>query len=289
MWSPAHERHAIERVSVTIRFSEPVPMKFWSSLTNDVAAPMSSKGLDTSADEFEANFTPALMQGGFPQSFSVGPNGVHIGGQNHSLQVAGKLFRKVNGSEVREEVQFHRNRFVYATSIYDGWDAFIERMLDLGQSYTQSALLVTSLGSVQLEYWDRFTYRGPKEEADFSSLLRNDSRFIPSYQTEVRDLWHSHMGFFVETQNDARRLVNFNVDVIDAEEEAIAGDGPEELRSVGLYSMARDTYEDGGSPETFGEALSTLNQMHSILKNVLTDAITSETARRISLNDQVAP
>ena len=48
--------------------------------------------------------------------------------------------------------------------------------------------------------------------------------------------------------------------------------------------MTQDTFAPDKSPAHAREIISTLDEMHTILKSVLADVITDQAARRISLN-----
>lgn len=289
MWFPAHERHAIERVSITFQFSETLPTKLFQAILGQASTELPISGLDNAADELEANFMSPVVAGQpmmMPQSISVGPNGVVFGGQ--PLQVAGRTFRSIRDSVVKEEVQIHKNRLVYATSVYDGWANFIPRFRSLSDQFLNKYLASLDIESAKLEYWDRFTFRGDMTAANFADLFRQNSRYVPTFGQDMHELWHSHIGFFSDPGSSAKRLMNLNVDVIDVAEVDSETGATHERRSVGIYSMARDTFDDTKSLETIQEALSTMDEMHTILKDVLTNAITDQIADRISLNGQAA-
>jgi hypothetical protein len=59
-------------------------------------------------------------------------------------------------------------------------------------------------------------------------------------------------------------------------------------RSVGIYSMGQDTM-DTPSPLASSDTVAVVNDLHSILKEVLGDVILSEMAERIGLNGNVGP
>ena len=53
--------------------------------------------------------------------------------------------------------------------------------------------------------------------------------------------------------------------------------------------MAQDTLEASVAPDTWANVMMILDELHTILKEVLADAITSEAAERIALNHQAPP
>lgn len=290
MWIPAHERHAIERVSLTFELSGALPIKLLSNLMAGAASKLASKGLDSVTEAMELNFPPAIMQQGAffasPQ-ISVGPNGLVVGGQAQPFQASGRTYRLIRAGEVKEELQLHKNRVVYMAVEYDGWVGFRQRFLDLAGEFLERSITVAGIDAVKLEYWDRFTFDGNQENIDFLQLIRENSPYVADFARSQKGLWHSHIGFFTEPGSAEKRLVNLNVDVVDLAE-AITQTGERlERRSVGIYSMVQDTFDRDHALETTEHAVSTTDEMHTILKDVLTNVITTEIAERISLNHQV--
>jgi uncharacterized protein (TIGR04255 family) len=280
-WKLAHEDHAIERVSVSFQFKEPLPSKPWQSLISAASQLFPQKGFLVSNQEFVSQVV-----------VSAGPQPGKPGASLHDQmpQISGWTFRAASGADVREEVSVRRNQFVYATVLYDGWANFKVRVADLLWHSLDQALPLIEMDAIKLEYWDRFNSLGAPKDANYRELLRNKSKYIPEFTLDESDLWHSHIGFFASPGSSRRRLVNLNVDVLDLIESQMPelGDAPQVQRSVGIYSMVQDTPE----PERVGGAStgleSTLDEMHTILKALLADVITDEAAKRISLDAQAS-
>ncbi|HEX2554204.1 MAG TPA: hypothetical protein VHL98_10910 [Microvirga sp.] len=137
---------------------------------------------------------------------------------------------------------------------------------------------------MKLEYWDRFVFDGPAHDVDYGSLLNSASGHLPKFGFETKGLWHSHVGYFAEPGLSSRRLINLNIDAFDVSRSIGAPlEAPEQLRSVGIYSMVQDD-QGHRSLASGSDTVSSLEEMHTILKLLLADVITRQAAERISLN-----
>lgn len=281
-WKLAHDDHAIERVSLIFQFKEPLPSKPWRSMLATASEFFPQKGLLEGNKEFASQIivSPGGQQG------PGAPNAKHV----VTPQLSGWTFRAVTGAKVNEEISLRRVQFVYATMLYDRWSNFRQRVIDLLWPSLEQALQLVELDFVKLEYWDRFNFMGPPSEANYRELLRLNSKYIPSFPLDETNLWHSHIGFFADPGTSTRRLINLNVDVLDiATPELPKDNGPPVQRSVGIYTMAQDTVAQERLSNSASDLESTLDEMHTILKELLADVITDETANRISLKTQTVP
>jgi hypothetical protein len=284
-WQPAHEAHAIERVSITFQFAEAIPSKLWQATLNRATLEYQEKGFNAIMEGVELNLGQLFtgqgfaMPGGTP--FGVGEP-LPLTGQGAALPgLTARTFRVVVGSQVREEISLSQQRFVYTSTRYDRWGAFSQRLYDLIGPPLEQALSVVNLPTIKIEYWDRFVFDGLPAEANYRELFRMESRYLPTFFFDMNDLWHSHVGHFASTAPTAKRLINLNVDVFDFADAAMAGTLK---RSIGIYSMGQDTVV---TPPYFSAAADTavvLDDLHVILKEALADVILPEMAERISLN-----
>jgi uncharacterized protein (TIGR04255 family) len=273
-WLPAHEAHAIERVSVTFQLPEPTPTKPWLSSLEKATSQFAIAGFG-STDGVDIN----LPVGG---ALPVQPVGAFQPAAPAPL--SGRLFQRVIDGQVFESVEFHRSRLIYFTTRYERWDDFKKRSLDLIGSYLDEFLQFTSINALKLEYWDRFTFDGPQDAPNYGELLRRDSRHVPGFCLDQTNLWHAHVGYFSPAQKHEKRLINLNLDAIDLAAAPTNGGGTAELRrSVGIYSMALDSY-GAESPNSAAEAVLKADEQHTILKALLKDVITEPMVERISLN-----
>src|ERR1700677_2623844 len=96
-WSPAHEGHAIERVSASVMFSEAMPSKLWQGMVGRMAAIMRTARF---AEQVLSEPTP-------PQStpvpivarFVLSPQGIQVGAGGGA-----RRYQLIEGGELREEI-----------------------------------------------------------------------------------------------------------------------------------------------------------------------------------------
>lgn len=283
-WQLAHETHAIERVTVTFLFKETVPSKTWATILERAVADAGPVGF---------NSLPSASETGHRNSgvteliINIGGPGLVQAGGGAAAPSARTFIRLSDVGEEQDRLTLQRNLLAYSTSLYGGWGDFIDTTEKLIAKSLDLALTTVDVGMVKLEYWDRFVFIGDENSIDYNEVISNESKFVPSFFVAEKGLWHSHIGYFADPGTSARRLINLNVDVID-----VAGppdpEAPEGTviprRSVGIYSMAQDTLEVGGAEGSVSVRGSTLDEMHTILKEVLANAITPVIADRISLN-----
>ncbi|MFG1246028.1 TIGR04255 family protein [Xanthobacter flavus] len=285
-WLPAHQAHAIERVSVTFQFAEPVPSKAWQALLNRASVDLPLQGFNVSLDEMEFNFPQASNFPGVPQmnAFVFGPDGLVPQGQPQT-GVGGKTFRRVSGDSVQEEISLLRTRFIYATTLYDRWAGCKKRIANVLGLYLSAVLSSVDISLIKLEYWDRFVSEESGSNAVFAQLFRQDSKHVPEFIFDMHELWHTHVGYFLHTHDVAKRLINVNLDAIDLEERDATNPSIRlQRRSVGIYTMVQDTVRQDAPPSDIDATMVALDGMHAILKDVLADVISEEAARLISLD-----
>lgn len=282
-WKLAREDHAIERVSISFQFKEPIPSKLWQSLLGTASQALPHKGFLVS----KRDVMPQLVI-----SAGAHPGKGRVAIENDpTAEITAWTFQAVTGAEVREELSLRRSQFIYATSLYDRWSTFKARLATLLWSSLDQALSIVELDNIKLEYWDRFNFLDAPSAANYSELLRADSKYISGFCLNETDLWHNHIGFFSPPGPSKRRLVNLNIDVLDliVDTRPANADADEVVqRSVGIYSMAQDTL--GGDQSSAGAVglEPTLDDMHASLNKLLADVITSAMADRISLVRQAS-
>ena len=240
-WRPAHDAHAIERVSLNFELAELLPTKPWQSLLNEGTELFPKLGLRTTIEE--AGSTRFVFPGGpLGTPFIMSPDLT----PDSDAPTMGRVFRHMVAGRVHEEVSLYRNRISYSTSTYGRWQGFRERARELLASLLDQALPLENLSTIRLEYWDRFVFEGSLDEVDYKQLLRQDSRYVPSFPFSTNENWHSHVGYFSPDREAFKRLININIDMIDVTEPSQPG-APATMqvqrRSAGIYSMAQDRIE----------------------------------------------
>ena len=91
---------------------------------------------------------------------------------------------------------------------------------------------------------------------------------------------------FTSAEKTERRLINVNLDMLDVAQPPVDGKSPEPeiRRSAGIYTMAEDFINDAHPVIDSSDALSRLSQAHDCLKQVFSDIVTPEIAKKISLS-----
>jgi uncharacterized protein (TIGR04255 family) len=199
---------------------------------------------------------------------------------------SGRHFQRLSGSELQEEIILNRDSFVYITPLYTRWNAFRTRVMELLKPSLDLALELVPLQFTKLEYWDRFVFKGPIKDVDYRDLLKPNSKFVPGLPIDMKELWHSHVGFFAPPGDSQRRLVHLNVDVIDIADARTSNDAqkPEQRRSVGIYSMAQDTLDLANGAPNPDAVSAKIHVMHNVLKDVLREVITKQAAEQVNLD-----
>jgi uncharacterized protein (TIGR04255 family) len=261
VWRPAHEVHAIERVTASFFFQEPLSSKPWQTLINSASSSLPSLGFNAMVEVPELPLPPN-------QTVVLAP---------HSPWPGGRIFQSLQGSQVHEEIGVFKNLLSYTATRYNRWGNFQERLFLLISPLLKVALNTIDINAIKLEYWDRFIFEGPKEEVSYSELFIRTSSFLPVFTSSSRELWHSHVGFFVPAEAN-KRLININVDILDI---ADPGGEGQTKRSAAIYLMAQDTFAESPPQDRISTAL---NGMHTSLKDVFNDLISPSMASRISLN-----
>ena len=271
-WKPAHEAHAIERVSATFQFKEAVPTKRWHTLVNSASSKLAQDfGFGHSFETVEFN-VPSI----------VGQQVVWQGGP--SPAPTGRAFQIIQGAEWLEEVNLQRTRFVYSATRYTRWQAFRTRTSGILSQYLKLALEDVDLALVKLEYWDRFVFDGKATEANYETLFNANSKYVSQFALSAPDLWHSHVGYFVPAPT-GKRLVNLNIDLIDLNESnLLPGSEVTTRRSAGLYSMVQNTIEL--QFEALEDVYADMDRLHTMLIDIMRDVVTPQVAKQISLSPE---
>lgn len=271
-WTPAHEAHAIERVSISMGFADQLSSKAWPAKVADLTNSLQAEGFAS-----QIVGMPMHGPGQVVAQIVIGPGGVP-----HSAS-EGRVFQTHELGNLREEIAFFRDRIIYSSTRYPGWSEFWSRYRALLGRVIDEYCEMISVGYVKLEYWDRFNFDGDPAKFNYKGLFNPSSQFIPSFVQQASDLLHAHVGFFAEAPAGHKRLINVNADGVDLNQQIESGEIVPR-RSVGLYSFAQDQLQgDRAHAITPDEINSSFDQLHTILKDVIGDIITQQLADRISL------
>jgi uncharacterized protein (TIGR04255 family) len=263
-FDPIFPAHAIERCGITIAFRELVPQKVFDRLITRATLVAGKKGFQRSpggeigitVDFATGKFGPALRGGqSQPQSFSL-PD------QSASLFLAPSMI-------------------IWQNSRYVRWSPFVGQFQEIASSVISEFLDLVSLGSVKIEYWDRFNWTGTWDDFDAMQLIRPNAQAVADDWPKWNRQWHSHAGWF-EAVDECRRLTNINVDVVD-----VTG-----KPTVGIFTMMQDEPNVPGYGTIDVKYLDQkylferLEVLHLALKSVLRSILQDAMIDRISLNSE---
>ncbi len=256
---PIFPAHAIERCSITLVFADEVPEKALKRIVEGATPNILQLG---------------LKRGLQPMGFQVDT----LTGKMTPLKEGGPVNFVSAGN--RQQLALVPNALTWATQNYVRWSQFSSEFSKIASPIIEEYEAITSISSIQLEYWDRFIWDGDWISFDVHKLLDNDSQFLAPKAINAEKEWHNHIGWF-EDIDEIRRLWNVNIDVVGIAE-SVGSVRP----SVGIYSMARDQILLNGEPGLFESQFVKLrlDGLHDALKNVLKGLICRQMARKIGLD-----
>lgn len=264
---PLHKGHAIEQVAIVIAVDKEIGDEHLKRAKDAIGKP---EDLPTQSE----------MSG---VSFSIGNNMVVP--VPTAPSIAGYLFQKKGSEEgIEAELTLQRNTIAFRTNLYTRWGhvweqgrRHIERLLPI---YMQSA----RLSQISLSYIDKFLWDGPEGKCDTNAILTKNSPYLAPEVLRAKDLWHCHTGSFVRVNDFTKRLVNVNVDYLDAPYRG------EPKRTISIRTVLVDMFYQPGYGELQAGADSAarivhehLEGMHDLDKSILKSILTPDMARRIAL------
>ena len=272
-FDPLHKGHAIEQVIFAFQFDSEIDEASLKEIGKAIP-----KDDDLPGRAEMRGVKLAIGMGLIPQQPAI---------PMPTPSLAGFTFSKSRSDgTVETELIASRSSFVYRTLFYTRWSenwASTKKYLKiLCAIYSPQA----KLASISLSYVDKFVWQGPAD-CDPRSILRTNSRYLSPYIFETSDLWHSHTGAFVRSDDQTKRLINVNIDYVDEHvEEAVR-------RAVVVKTVLADNFNQEGFATTDfpnGESVvelidSHMQQLHELDKEILGDIINFEMAKRIALGD----
>jgi hypothetical protein len=279
-WQPIHENHAIDVMAAVVTFAHEVP---------DLALRRMLRAAEDAA--FQAGLrsrhsTQAMQLIVGPQGISTTSPAGGLGGLLFNAPFEGDDGVPIAG-RVAEQLQVDAASIVYRTWRYVSWSWQLERMRSMMTPALALARDVASIGTVRVEYLDRFWFDGEPQEAITSELLRVDCPQLAPHIFDRSDLWHVHTGAFL-TPEPLKRLQQVLVDALNAPEPGQAAAAP-----LKRWIHITTALEDRFPPEVLDDPrenadfpFDVFDAMHSDLKDLLASIITDTFAARIYLTGQ---
>jgi uncharacterized protein (TIGR04255 family) len=262
-FEPIFPAHAIERCATTIYFDQQLPAKVFQKVIERADALFRNAGYERGG-AFGVNVDAATGQ--------VSPIGESISPANYVSPDRSNNFLVTS------------NALSMQTGRYVRWEPFIGQFEELMVPLVSLSADVVSIAGIQLDYLDRFFWTGNWENFDWRGLLQDKSDFVTDMARRTGRQWHCHSGWFEECVAPIRRLVNVNIDVVDA----IRLGHPEPSPSISILTLFRDHIPVApGQPVSTGIQSATLvaalGELHRDLKILLSRIITAAAAERIGL------
>lgn len=272
-WLPLHENHAINVMALVLTFAEPIPAPMFRKAFAAVEASAVDGGL--------AHRQPAMnslqfsMQHGILQPVQQTTSGGTIFSsyfENHSFPFL--------PPQLSEQLQVEPTSIVYRTWGYVSWTWQRARYFELLRNFYESIAGLVAPATVRFEYQDRFVFDGSPKDADPRRLLKSDSPYLSPHVLNEKGMWHSHTGFFLESNDIAQKLLQINVDAVDE------GAGESLQRWVNITTARENRYPSGPDDMValdMGLIAAAMDSQHTELKSALGLIINDATASRIYL------
>ncbi len=261
---PGAGAHAVEQAVVGIRLFEPCdPASYDNALAIAAALP-----------ELPARIQLDAMAMAFGRQ--VISHGYHVPTQLEP----GMLFSRIRpdgGTE--EELTVERGAVTYRTNNYKRWTDVQKIISDvicpMADCMTGGDL--SKISVVELRCIDRFDGLGD-DPLCLKSLVKQNSRVIPSAYLEKDEMLHIHCGWFQNKSENGRYLVNFNLDIVEY---------PPNRKANLLQVVSAQSSQVGNifsKKEGFSESiLAVFDELHAIDKSLLAEILNEDMQKSISL------
>jgi uncharacterized protein (TIGR04255 family) len=262
-FQPIFPAHAIERCSATILFDQPLPAKSFERVRSAEDKRLRGLGLESGPEAI--GFTFDLQTGRVvPVEGNAKPIPYRTPDQSITITI------------LNTQVSVTTTRYVR-------WAQFVVAL----SKYLLPAILVfldtVSVLAIQLDYTDRFFWTGTWSDFDNSKLLNKESDLFARRAGSAREQWHSHAGWLESVEPQLTRLINVNIDVVNAQDPSTPGVRP----SVGILTLIRDSPETSNSASSGWSReeaiLGALDRQHVDLKQILRGLIIAEISKKIGL------
>jgi uncharacterized protein (TIGR04255 family) len=268
-FEPIHDAHAIEQMALVLQTSSPL---------DDPRLSAVRKALDGFAEELPAATDLQTLQIGV----GIGPIGPiapgNVNGRSRSRLRADGTFET--------ELRVDRGSVAFRTAAYTRWDQVWAQARKLFDAVVGHYVEGSSIGAIGLTFIDRFYWNGEISECRPDSLFRPASAYLAPRVYDTSDLWHSHFGAFVRTDESTKRLLNVNCDCLDESRE----EGPRRvvvittaitdmLNQPGYRSM---TFDKDSAKHYFYQHV---QQMHEDSKATFGGLVTDRIIKRVALFD----
>lgn len=264
--SPHSGDHSIQNAVLAIEWTAPVGLEQLEKMR-------------ASAREVLKRFPKEDVQQTLRVDLSAAQGGVvtptpEVGGYSYSLFSG--------AGELQKQVQLTRTNCLLMISDYKRWTDVIAEAQEIFSAVLPALPTSVTVGTVGLQYSDRFVWKGDPENLKMRAVFCETSPYIALHALECHGLWHSHHGYFEDSDTPVqhRRLNIVNVNVIDEP----AG------RAIQILTSHR---------AQIGEAVSNLaaaqwtklvldihNHLHKVNKTIFGELLSKPMLAKIHLTDE---
>jgi uncharacterized protein (TIGR04255 family) len=203
MWEMLHERNAIEAMALTIKFAEPLSSVVGKRVLGDLEGSASKLGM-IDKQPIQGLRVEIGQGGGTLQQLPS--SGMNFQRKSLERQTA------VVGQVVSAQATFNNDLLQYQTFRYQGWRKEFADMWSLLEKPLRRAVDAVTIGTLRLEYLDRFIFVGAPQAISVGPLLKPGD-LLAGQIFSAPDMWHSHTGRFDDVADGARTLKQINADL----------------------------------------------------------------------------
>jgi uncharacterized protein (TIGR04255 family) len=269
-FEPVHDAHAIEQVLFGVQLRQPTDKAVVTAATKVV--------IEQFGEDFPGRSDTQSVV--FQIASSVETSG--------SRRSEGKSFSRTRPNGAAEhELRFDQTSVAFMTTAYTRWQAVWAQASKYFAAVLPFYLSSGQIGSIALNYVDKFVWKGDPRLCRASKLFRAGSRYLCPHVFDTPDLWHSHTGAFLFVENHTKRLINVNADCLDVTL-------PDEVveRAVTITTLFTDNLLPS-EYDTFGITAANahdfvgvrMRELHVASKKMFGDIVSDEIRARIALTD----
>jgi uncharacterized protein (TIGR04255 family) len=262
-FQPIFPAHAIERCTATLVFDQALPAKLFERVRAAEDKRLLGLGLVRGPQPIGFSFD---LQTGRVVTVEGDAKPIPYTTQDQSITVT-----------------IMNNQVSLVTVRYVRWQQFRSALSKYLVPTISIFLDTISIGAIQLDYSDRFFWTGNWQDFDVSGLLKRESELFAHRAGQGREQWHSHAGWLQDVEPGIKRLINVNIDVVNAQLPSSLGVRP----SVGIWTSVRDASGISGGqnsswiPEE--GILDMLDRQHVDLKEIFRGLVVTEISKKIGL------
>lgn len=258
---PVAGDHAIQQVIFAIDWDQPLQ-------SSDFIAKFEA----TCPEILKKDFLSPKKATGITVQFTDGVQSV-----SHN-EIAGLNFERHNSfGAITRFVSLSKENFLIGFNEYTRWAeifAIAKQYLESAFSNDLNSLPIASFG---LQYTDVFDWKSDKSLLDYECVFNKESPYLPKHALGLKDLWHSHHGYF-ETLGkpfNSKILDNVNINVVD--------NGA--IRSVQITTSHRVMLNDAlwGYNDHKENHYQLLDDLHQRNKRIIKEMLSKEVLERINL------